>query len=252
MVWELLGRHVAAVGDAVQRPLAPAEPGRLLSEPAEALDAVLAKATSIDPDVRFESMAELIIAWRDAVGRPEGVLSPMGSPSSSSLGSSRRRAVFALSTTVSAAVNPYKGLRPFSEADAADFFGRDDVATALLQTLTRARLRRGRRAVRVRQELAGPRRPRTTASQRRRTRGDDGPRRSTDLCVAAGTSPSRRRPTATPTIRSSGSERLPLRAPGRWSSSSINSRSVGHWPTTASGSVSSAPSSLPAVSGFVA
>lgn len=135
MLWELLaGRSPLSVMQSNGRWRLPSLAG-VLNEPSEALDAVLAKATSNDANVRFESMAELIIAWRDAVGRPEGVLSPMGSPSSSSSGSSRRRAVFALSTTVSAAVNPYKGLRPFSEADAADFFGRDDVATALLQTL---------------------------------------------------------------------------------------------------------------------
>ena len=135
MLWELLtGRSPLSVMQSNGRWRLPSLAG-MLCEPSEALDAVLAKATSNDPDIRFESMADLIIAWRDAVGRPEGVLSPMGSPSSSSAGSSRRRAVRALSTTVSAAVNPYKGLRAFSEADAADFFGRDDVAIALLQTL---------------------------------------------------------------------------------------------------------------------
>jgi serine/threonine protein kinase/WD40 repeat protein/DNA-binding winged helix-turn-helix (wHTH) protein len=135
MVWELLaGTSPLSVMQSNGRWRLPSLAG-MLSEPSEALDAVLSKATSNDPEVRFESMAELIIAWRDAVGRPEGVLSPMGSPSSSSPGSSRRRAVRALSTTVSAAVNPYKGLRAFSEADASDFFGRDDVANALLQTV---------------------------------------------------------------------------------------------------------------------
>ncbi|MEP7112166.1 MAG: BTAD domain-containing putative transcriptional regulator [Ilumatobacteraceae bacterium] len=135
MLWELLAStSPLSVMQSNGRWRLPSLAG-VLSGPSEALDAVLAKATSHDPDVRFESMADLIIAWRDAVGRPEGVLSPMGSPSSSSPGSSRRRAVRALSTTVSAAVNPYKGLRAFSEADAADFFGRDDVAIALLQTV---------------------------------------------------------------------------------------------------------------------
>ena len=40
---------------------------------------------------------------------------------------------------MSSAVNPYKGLRAFGEADAADFFGRDDVARALHDTLSRRR-----------------------------------------------------------------------------------------------------------------
>src|SRR3954470_14450130 len=99
MLWELLAeRSPLAVMQSNGRWRLPSLAG-VLSEPSEALDAVLAKATSIEPDVRVESMADLIIAWRDAVGRPEGVLSPMGSPSSSSPGSSRRRAVRALSTT---------------------------------------------------------------------------------------------------------------------------------------------------------
>ena len=128
----------------------------MMSEPSEALDAVLAKATSNDPEVRFESMAELIIAWRDAVGRPEGVLSPDGfalrAVPRGRLGAGPSRA---LSTTVSAAVNPYKGLRAFAEADASDFFGRDEVAAALLQTVIATRLRRGGRPIRVGQELTG-------------------------------------------------------------------------------------------------
>ena len=41
--------------------------------------------------------------------------------------------------TASAAVNPYKGLRPFAEADAADFFGRDDLADQLAELVKRSR-----------------------------------------------------------------------------------------------------------------
>ena len=79
MLWELLaGRSPLSVVQPAGRWRLPSLAGTL-SEPCEALDAVLARATSSDPEVRFESMAELIVAWRDAVGRPEGVLSPMGS-----------------------------------------------------------------------------------------------------------------------------------------------------------------------------
>ncbi len=135
MLWELLaGRSPLSVVQPAGRWRLPSLAGTL-SEPCEALDAVLARATSSDPEVRFESMAELIVAWRDAVGRPEGVLSPMFPSLSSSPDSPRRRAARALSATVSASVNPYKGLRAFTEGDASDFFGRDDVAALLHQTV---------------------------------------------------------------------------------------------------------------------
>jgi serine/threonine protein kinase/WD40 repeat protein len=135
MLWELLaGRSPLSVIQPSNRWRLPSLAGTL-SEPCEALDAVLARATSSDPEVRFESMAELIVAWRDAVGRPEGVLSPMFPSLSSSPDSPRRRAARALTATVSASVNPYKGLRAFTEGDASDFFGRDDVAALLHQTV---------------------------------------------------------------------------------------------------------------------
>jgi WD40 repeat protein len=135
MLWELL---VGASPLAVMRPSnysrLPSLAGTM-AESSEMLDAVLARATSADPESRFESMADLIVAWRDAVGRPEGVLTPIGGRFVVEPDSSRRRAVRALSIAASSAVNPYKGLRAFAEADAADFFGRDDVATALREML---------------------------------------------------------------------------------------------------------------------
>ncbi len=139
MLWELLvGVSPFAVMQPAARLRVPSLAGSL-SEPCEAIDAVLARATAADAAARFESMAELIVAWREAVGRPEGVLTPVNTPTAKAAdaapNSSRRRAVRALTATVSAAVNPYKGLRSFSEADAADFFGRDDVARALCDTL---------------------------------------------------------------------------------------------------------------------
>ena len=238
MLWELLvGRSPLSVMQSNGRWRLPSLAG-VLTEPSEALDAVLAKATSNDPEVRFESMAELIIAWRDAVGRPEGVLSPMGSPSSSSPGSSRRRAVSALSTTVSAAVNPYKGLRAFSEADAADFFGRDDVATALLQTLI------ARGFVVVVGPSGSGKSSLVHAGLVPRLR-NDGVRVATMVPgdrpivgVAAGASPGRRE-----RQRLQRSDRVAQGGcrgglVGSWCSSSISSRNVGHWPTTPSGSVS--------------
>ena len=103
--------------------------------PCEGIDAVIARATGAEPGSRFDSMAELIVGWREAVGRPEGVLTPVGRTVDSSRSSARRRAAHALSAEVSSSVNPYKGLRAFSEADVLDFFGRDDVTVALHEAL---------------------------------------------------------------------------------------------------------------------
>lgn len=134
MLWELLaGRSPLTVMHSQTGARLPSLAG-MIGQRSELLDAVLAKATAARAEARYESMADVIVAWRDAVGRPEGVLTPIGSrlvePDSS-----RRRAARALSTEVTSTVNPYKGLRAFSEADAADFYGRADVALALRDTL---------------------------------------------------------------------------------------------------------------------
>ena len=136
MLWELLtGTSPNTLMRPGNHPRLPSLAG-LVSESSEMLDAVLARATASDAGSRFESMADLIIAWRDAVGRPEGVLTPIDGRPIVEPDSSRRRAVRALSTAASSAVNPYKGLRAFAEADASDFFGRDDVAISLRETLS--------------------------------------------------------------------------------------------------------------------
>ena len=159
---------------------------------------------STDPEVRFESMAELIVAWRDAVGRPEGVLTPIGSPSSSSprLVAAPRRAR-PEHRGVSASVNPYKGLRAFAEADAADFFGRDDVAAAAASRplIARASSRSSARPGPARARSCTPASCRccaaTACGSRRWCPAID---RSARCVRRFARSP---RPTATPTIRSS-------------------------------------------------
>ena len=123
LVWELLmGRPpvtrqrylAAAVGS--RRSLPPLV-GQVDGLP-EAVDAVLARATAGDTGARFESMAELVVAWRTAVGRPEGVLTPLGGPGYPMSSSSRRLAARHLTEQVAAGSNPFAGLRHFDEADA--------------------------------------------------------------------------------------------------------------------------------------
>ncbi|HEY4611206.1 MAG TPA: hypothetical protein VIH06_18460, partial [Ilumatobacteraceae bacterium] len=56
-------------------------------------------------------------------------------PAGSFTSSARHRAATDLAAEWSASVNPYKGLRAFTEADSDEFFGRDDVAVALRDAL---------------------------------------------------------------------------------------------------------------------
>jgi WD40 repeat protein/serine/threonine protein kinase/class 3 adenylate cyclase len=79
-----------------------------------AVSAVLARATAEDPRDRFPDARELAVALRNAVG------------------ASTRRAALAAAGEPR---NPYKGLRPFMEADADDFFGRDHLVGSLIGRL---------------------------------------------------------------------------------------------------------------------
>ena len=99
--------------------------GRVAGVP-DAVDDVLAAATRLNP--AFESMADVILAWRAALGRSAGVVTPMSPTPSESV---RRRAVRELVSMASAGVNPYQGLRAFGEGDAAVFFGREKVVDKL-------------------------------------------------------------------------------------------------------------------------
>jgi DNA-binding SARP family transcriptional activator/ABC-type glycerol-3-phosphate transport system substrate-binding protein len=77
-----------------------------------AVDAVIARATAQRPDERFADAPEVAAAFRTAVERRASVAAPIG----------RIR-------------NPYKGLRAFLEADAADFFGRESLVRRLAERL---------------------------------------------------------------------------------------------------------------------
>ena len=75
---------------------------------------VIARATADDPDTRYRDARDLAVALRDALGLslPSLPVRPTGE-----------------------ARNPYKGLLPFTEADADDFFGRDALVDRLIARL---------------------------------------------------------------------------------------------------------------------
>ena len=77
------------------------------------IDDVIARATAKDPEARFPDVIAFDLAFRQA-------LEPRGTG--------------ALGSKVEL-VNPYKGLRPFGEADALDFFGRETLIDRLVARL---------------------------------------------------------------------------------------------------------------------
>ena len=102
-----------------------------------AIDAVMRTATSPDPAKRFADMGELILAFRSAAAGPaRGATTTEEEPGSRPIPAPEDRPRARASRTLLAMrllqVNPYKGLRAFGEADAADFFGRE-AATVRLQ-----------------------------------------------------------------------------------------------------------------------
>ena len=79
-------------------------------------DTILQRATAKEPDDRYGDVQNLAAAFRRAVGETEEVLFIDGELDGDP-------------------VNPYKGLRPFMEVDAGDFFGREALVQQLLARL---------------------------------------------------------------------------------------------------------------------
>ena len=82
------------------------------------LDAVLARATAKQPADRYPDVPALLTDFQQALTNVADALHPLPTAGSTDL------------------VNPYKGLRAFTEADADDFFGRDTFVQALLSRLS--------------------------------------------------------------------------------------------------------------------
>ena len=84
--------------------------GDLRTELPPAVDEVLARATAKDPGARFEDAGSMAAAIHDVLAPSTAVAPP--APAN--------------------ARNPFKGLRPFAEADSNDFFGREAFVERLL------------------------------------------------------------------------------------------------------------------------
>lgn len=134
-VWELLCGVAPFAGESPaeilrsksERPLPPVRDHR--PDVPEVVDAVLRRATSVRPEDRYPSAAEFVIAWQSAVGR-----SVLGSTTGGISAPDRKPRTDAAATMAqlqAGLTNPYKGLRPFIEADARDFHGRSSLVDHL-------------------------------------------------------------------------------------------------------------------------
>lgn len=131
LIWKLLAGVAPPHG---ARPL-PALAERVSGVPS-GIDALLMAASGAHPEL--VSMAELILAWRAAVGTTGATVSPR--PGWSGSDSARRLAARQLVAAASAGRNPYLGLRSFDEADAGRFFGRVAAVDALQAVVRERRL----------------------------------------------------------------------------------------------------------------
>ncbi len=142
-IWELLtgqppfeGATAAEVIKAkLESPLAPV---RLLRPDVPArVEEVLTRASAVHPDDRYPTVAEFVDSWRTALSVS---LTTTTSPPGAPIDGLSREGLGATALTMSGlVVNPFKGLRPFGEEDAADFFGRDQLVHELHQLVTEQR-----------------------------------------------------------------------------------------------------------------
>jgi serine/threonine protein kinase/DNA-binding SARP family transcriptional activator/WD40 repeat protein len=124
MIWELLAGAPPFAGERVstltrtklERPVPSLR--AFCSDVPTLLDGVLQRATAIRADDRYENIEGFVGAWRTA----------MQSATSVAHAATNTPAKLTL-------VNPFRGLRPFVEADARYFYGRDDLSARLTDSV---------------------------------------------------------------------------------------------------------------------
>ena len=138
-IWELLTGRARFGGDdassvvatKLREPLGPVDAFAPVPTP---LAAVLTRAGAVHPLDRYPSVAEFVGAWQRAYA---GAIAGETNPAGGADVSIRTGAPTMLGIGRSA-VNPYKGLRPFGEGDAADFYGRDALVDRLFAMVSGA------------------------------------------------------------------------------------------------------------------
>ncbi len=141
-IWELLtgrapfgGRDASSVmATKLRESLGPVE--EFCPSVPAAISAVLSRAGSVHPMDRYASVAEFVGAWQRAFA---GVIAGDTNPASIANGDVVLRSGAATMLGAGRPVsNPYKGLRPFREADVADFHGRASLVDRLVATVADA------------------------------------------------------------------------------------------------------------------
>ncbi len=133
LLWHLLSGSEPSVAAGRCTPLI----GRVAGLP-PSLDAVLGKATAAEGG--YASIAEVVLGWRAAVVDQDTRTTTLSSDERLAVDSSRRQAAQRLARSEAAGINPYRGLRPFDEADAARFFGRGAAVAELSKLLSDHRM----------------------------------------------------------------------------------------------------------------
>ncbi len=125
------------IGEKLARP-APALSSQRPDLP-NALDMVLQRATMPEPDGRYGSVAELVDAVHAAVATAGRMATTDEIATERPGRAAGRGAHVTMAALAIVATNPYKGLRSFDEADAADFFGRARLVDQLVSEIRDSR-----------------------------------------------------------------------------------------------------------------
>jgi WD40 repeat protein/serine/threonine protein kinase/DNA-binding XRE family transcriptional regulator len=127
MLYEMLTGRVPFIGptpiDYIQQHISAPMPSLAAHRPGlpASLDVVIGRATAKNPNERYADVPSMLAEFRQAVS---GMISPIVT------------VIEEEEVVTDEFVNPYKGLRPFSEADADDFFGRETLVQQLLARLS--------------------------------------------------------------------------------------------------------------------
>ena len=100
------------------------QPRARFGEVPAAADAVIQRATAKLPADRYQTVEELMAEFEAALQADK--ISTVVKPGSATV------------VTTAEARNPYKGLRAFTEADSADFYGRERLVDRLVEVLGRS------------------------------------------------------------------------------------------------------------------
>jgi|FLYN01.1.fsa_nt_gi WD40 repeat protein/serine/threonine protein kinase len=123
--------HMVLMRQHLSDPIPPLQTHRPDLPPA--LNTVIWRATAKSPQARYPNVLELAADFRRALDLSDNAASPVVAPATPRMSDTVLETIMLVGGADP--INPYKGLRPFQEADAADFFGREKLVEHLLMRL---------------------------------------------------------------------------------------------------------------------